>query len=61
MPLKSNVEIVAEVQEAQDCEMLDEIGDVGLLHPQVKDKVSTMDRLETPDTQPAKRCKKSAT
>ena len=61
--LKSNLEIVAEVREDlehQDCVIVDEIGEEGSSHPQVKDKVSTIDSSETPDAPLAKRCKKSA-
>ena len=60
--LKSNLEIVAEVQEdqePQDCVIVDEIDEEGSSHPQVKDKVSTIDSSETPDAPLAKRCKKN--
>ena len=40
--------------------MVNEVGEEESLHPRVKDKVSTMDSLETSDTPLAKRCKKSA-
>ena len=50
----------AVLSDEQLCAMVDEIGEEGPLYPQVKDKVSAMDSLETPDTPQAIRCEKSA-